>query len=206
MVSLVVAFRLSCTWNARILLQDMLCDHLLAKIREILPDVNATEVSSALMRQHRIPNIFKLLESPELLRAEVQCTSRQIRCMNLTENPQQRKEWEVTIIYFLDALLPDGCFYFSIIQESPPAWTQEAYRLPCSKSWGGGTYLGRAGGYPPWPGGVPTLAGGYLPWPGGTPPCPVGTHLGWDGVPPQVWTDWKHYIPPSFGCGRQQAE
>ena len=20
--------------------------------------------------------------------------------------------------------------------------------------------------------------------------------------PPQVWTDWKYYLPPSFGCGR----
>ena len=74
-------------------------------------------------------------------------------------------------------------------QESPPAWMQEAYCPPCSKSlgWGyptlargvptlagGGTQLGQ---------GVPTLAGGgYLPWLEG------GTYLGWDGVPP-MWTD-----------------
>ena len=41
----------------------------------------------------------------------------------------------------------------------------------------------------------------------GTPPLPhgilgnVAKHYGiW--VPPEMWTDWKHYLPPSFGCGR----
>lgn len=70
----------------------MLCDHLSAKIKEILPNVNATKVTSALMLEHRIPNIFKLLEDPELLRAEVQSTSLGIRCTNSTENPQRGKE------------------------------------------------------------------------------------------------------------------
>ena len=70
----------------------MLCDHLLAKIKEILPNVNAAEVSSALVHRHRIPNIFKLLEDPELLLAEVQSTCRQVRRTNLTKNLQQRKK------------------------------------------------------------------------------------------------------------------
>ena len=36
----------------------------------------------------------------------------------------------------------------------------------------------------------------------------IGYPLSWTGMghlPPQVWTDrhvWKHYLPPSFGCGR----
>ena len=47
---------------------------------------------------------------------------------------------------------------------------QEAYRLPYSKSLGGG------GGNPPWLGGVPTLAGGYPPW--GVPTLAWGTYLG----------------------------
>ena len=99
-------------------------------------------------------------------------------------------------------------------QESPPAWTQEAYRLQQFK-------------YSiccPIREGVPTLAGGrYL---GVTPPsCPDmakggsrylgrgwGRYLGvplspslwpcWGTPPSPVWTDWKHYLPPSFGCGR----
>ena len=75
------------------------------------------------------------------------------------------------------------------IQESPHAWTQEAYRQPCSKSMAvGGTYLGvpfphpdlAAGG-----GGVPTL--GYpSSWPGwstylGLPPSPIPTSPGAGG-------------------------
>ena len=62
-------------------------------------------------------------------------------------------------------------------QESPPAWTQEAYPPPRSKSsnregvptlWCPHPDL--PGGYLPWPGRVPTLDRGYLPW--GTPPPP----------------------------------
>ena len=60
-------------------------------------------------------------------------------------------------------------------QESPPAWTQEAYCPACSKSLGGGgTYPGQGSTHLSWGwgGGVPTLArrgtylgqGGYLPW------------------------------------------
>ena len=118
-------------------------------------------------------------------------------------------------------------------QESPPAWTQEAYRPPCSK------YSLCCPNWVPPPARVPPRAGyplarvpplaGYLPWPGyppgqGTPPtgCPplagpgrvpppaAPWHSGkcckalWDTgtPPPQMWTDWKHYLPPSFGCGR----
>ena len=57
--------------------------------------------------------------------------------------------------------------------------------------WGGGIYLG-------W--GVPTLARRCLPWLGV--PTLTGDYLPWPGVPPpSMWTDWKHYLPPSFGCG-----
>ena len=126
--------------------------------------------------------------------------------------------------------------YFKCQQESPPAWTQEAYRHQrikysiCCSILGEGTYLGR--GYLPWdtpP--PPDLAGGtYLGWEGtylgippilsrpgvptlargiptlGYPPSGPGqvtpSHLDLAGVPPPpVWTDWKHYLPPSFGCG-----
>ena len=75
---------------------------------------------------------------------------------------------------------------------------------------GGGTYLGQgvpslARGYPPWPGGVPTLAGGVPTLAGvkGTPPWPgVPTFAGMGYPSPHVWTDWKHYLPPSFECRR----
>ena len=56
----------------------------------------------------------------------------------------------------------------SISQDSPPAWTQEAYRplrgkhTLCYPRWGGGGYL-------PW-WGVTYPGGGYLPWWGGTYP------------------------------------
>ena len=99
------------------------------------------------------------------------------------------------------------------IQDSPPAWTQEAYRplrgkhMFCYHRWGGvptlvgervptlvggyllwwgGTYPGRGGTYPG--GGVPTLAGGYIPWwggtyPGGGVPTLVGGTYPGGGVP-----------------------
>ena len=55
-------------------------------------------------------------------------------------------------------------------QESPPAWTQEAYRPPCSKcSEGGGVPTLDGGGYLPWTG------KGYLPWTG------KGTYLWQEG-------------------------
>ena len=81
----------------------------------------------------------------------------------------------------------------NLTQDSPPVWTQETYRPPCSKFFGGG--------FLPWPGGtylgwgIPTLArgtylswgylpwvGGYLPWPVGYLPWLGGTYLGW-GAP-----------------------
>ena len=92
-------------------------------------------------------------------------------------------------------------------QDSPPAWTQEAYRPPGGKHtlfyprWGGGTYpggrvptlvggtySGRGGTYPG--GGVPTLVGGYLPWLGGTYPRWGVPTLG-GGVP----TLGRGYLP-----------
>ena len=116
--------------------------------------------------------------------------------------------------------------------ESPPAWTQEAYRPRCSEysfccpNWVPPTW---PGGYPTWvpplarvppPARVPPRPGyppsrldlaGYPPPP--TPPPPrlphgilgnVAKHYGiW--VPPQVWTDWKHYLPhPSDAGGKNE--
>ena len=168
-----------------------------------------------------------------------------------------------------------------IKQESPPAWTKEAYCPPRSKSSlcprSGGVPRPRSWGYPiPGPGGYPVpglgctpsqVRGGvshpdlvrgvprvppsrpgmgypsplprpgmgYLPPPGqtyiiyivflkmrtmrtpppkpdlgwGTPPLPDlgwGTPLDLTGVPPPRdvnWqTNWKQYLPPSFGCRR----
>ena len=72
-------------------------------------------------------------------------------------------------------------------QESPPAWTQEAYRplrgkhMLCYPRWEGG-YL------PWWGGGVPTLVGGgTYPGGGGVPT------LGWGGTYPRLGVptlDW----------------
>ena len=133
-------------------------------------------------------------------------------------------------------------------QESPPVWTQEAYRLLCSEysfccpNWvppQQGTppfWPGRGEGYPTWvpPGRVPPcpdlaqgvpylgnpppLAGyplgrvppaGYPPGQGtpqqGTPsqvpPGRVPPRLDLAGYPPQVWTDWKHYLPHPSDAG-----
>ena len=101
-----------------------------------------------------------------------------------------------------------------ILQESPPAWTQEAYRPPCSKyslccpNWvpppRQGTPSGRVPPRPPPQGTPPSWT-----WQGTPPGCPMvfwvmlQSIMGYGyGPPPQMWTDWKHYLPPSFGCGR----
>ena len=89
-------------------------------------------------------------------------------------------------------------------QESPPAWTQEAYRprrikyhsvgYPPSQVWPGG---GTRGGVPP-----ARSDGGYLRW--GTPfrvPPPVGVcpHLDLAGVsPPPPRLDLLGYPPPRW--------
>ena len=76
-------------------------------------------------------------------------------------------------------------------QESPPAWTQEAYCLlhskhtPCCS--GGGGYL------PWWGEGVPTLVGGYLPWWGGT---YQGRYL----------PTWEGRYPPTQNVGTPHPE
>ena len=104
-------------------------------------------------------------------------------------------------------------------QESPPAWTQEAYRPPrskyllcCSDSWGYLPWLGGGGDtYAEW--GLPTLAGGYLPWIGGYLPWPGRGYLRWMGgvplgwklgpIPPISWkvgtllVGWYGYPPPT---------
>ena len=98
-------------------------------------------------------------------------------------------------------------------QESPPAWTQEAYRRPCSKCslcWWGGTPSshGRGVPHPVMVGGTPSSHGGGtqgtrqtpdLGW--GTPPT-IRPGMGyptiqtWDGVPPhQTWNGVT--LPPS---------
>ena len=107
-----------------------------------------------------------------------------------------------------------GINHQHIKQESPPAWTQEAYRPPrnkymlCCSCWGG-TPGGRPpcltlGGHPP-AGGVP-WAGTPLPrvpWAGA--PL-VGGEPRW--VPPLIWMgypptiSWTGYTPPpSAGRG-----
>ena len=82
---------------------------------------------------------------------------------------QQRNEICVTTIH--------PVVFFTIErdrkQESPPAWTQEAYRLPrskCSLCWGGGTPSSHGGGGYPiqswWWGGLPhpvMVVGGAYP-------------------------------------------
>ena len=97
-------------------------------------------------------------------------------------------------------------------QESPPAWTQEAYRMPCIEysfccpTWvlpphadlamGGGTWPGSPlAGYPPW-----LDLAGYSPnltWSGGVPD--QGTPPPPSRVPPQL--DLAGYPPPA-GPGR----
>ena len=80
----------------------------------------------------------------------------------------------------------------SVIQESPPAWTQEAYRPPCSEysfccpNW--------VPSPPSWPGWGGTLPGGTLPgyphpgprgYPAGRVPYLCTPVLTWPGVPCQ---------------------
>ena len=88
-------------------------------------------------------------------------------------------------------------------QESPPAWTQEAYHPQRSKSLGGtylgqeGTYLGQGGTHLSW--GVIVLARGYLSWLGEYLPWPGATYLG-QGVPTLAG---MRYAPPPTGVNRQ---
>ena len=96
-------------------------------------------------------------------------------------------------------------------QESPPVWTQEAYRPLCSKYSLCCSVSGKGDVLPPaWLG-----TGGNTPSSptgGGTPIQPDwgGSHhqagwgipspLNWMGGTPQVWTDrhlWKQYLPHS---------
>ena len=64
-----------------------------------------------------------------------------------------------------------GSRVYSFLQQSPPAFTTLAGRIPTLArgipTLAGGSYLGR--GYPTWP-------EGYLPWPGGTYLGRGGTH------------------------------
>ena len=67
-------------------------------------------------------------------------------------------------------------------QESPPAWTQEAYRQPCSKY---SSAVLSGGGVPQhWTGGTWTLDGGWVPQP-------------WMGVP----QPWMGYPVPTLDGG-----
>ena len=83
-------------------------------------------------------------------------------------------------------------------QDSPPAWTQEAYRPPhskCSLCWSIG------GGYPEYP---PQTWDGVPPqtWDGVTPGPEMGypPTLTWDGVPPTLTWDGVPPLPgPEMG-------
>ena len=88
-----------------------------------------------------------------------------------------------------------------LLQDSPPAWTQEAYcppRSKCSLCWsvGGGGTPQPGMGYPPtWDGVPPPTWDGVPPW------TWDGVHLPriWDGVPP--WPDLGWGTPlPRLGC------
>ena len=109
---------------------------------------------------------------------------------------------------------------FSTKQESPPVWTQEAYRPPrsCSvsqqgwcpiqswwgvtpiqSSWGGVPHIVLiGGGYP-----IQSWCGrGYPSWEGWGYPPPNQELMG--VPPPESWTDThvlKHNLPSFFGCG-----
>ena len=121
-------------------------------------------------------------------------------------------------------------FYTSTLQESPPAWTQEAYHPLCSEysfccpnwvpprqgtHWPGGgrvpTWVPPTpAGYPlPLAGYPPDLAGGYPMW---VPPTPAGYPLPLAGYPP--WPGWEGVpylgiphpsrVPPSPWQGTSQ--
>ena len=95
--------------------------------------------------------------------------------------------------------------YFYVKQERPPAWTQEAYRPPCSK------YSICCPNWVPSP--CPDLAGGYLTWvppcrvpPGRVPPSRVHPPAGYPTgrVPPWQGTPLAGpgRVPPQAGPGR----
>ena len=88
-------------------------------------------------------------------------------------------------------------FYYSKAigeQESPPAWTQEAYRPPCSE-YSCPVRGGYLTGYPP---------GGYPDPPGGVPgPLPRGYPDPPGGVPGPPWVPDR--VPPRGGLGTPQG-
>ena len=97
--------------------------------------------------------------------------------------------WLLQYIHTL--LLHSASCYCKRKQESPPAWTQEAYRpsrskrmLCCSSGGGGGTYPRQGGTY--LLGGGTYLPGGAVPtfWVGGTYPRWGGTYPRWEGYLP----------------------
>ena len=105
--------------------------------------------------------------------------------------------------------------YINNKQESPPAWTQEAYRPPCSKCslcwWGRGYPIQSRGGYPiqSWWGGTlgtPTIQNwlGKYPiqswWGGGYPGYPPPSRPGM-GHPPPSDLGWGIPPPSDLGCG-----
>ena len=124
-----------------------------------------------------------------------------------------RRNYILTISVNLSVLIIWNCFglipKIFLKQESPPTWTQEAYRPQRNKYSVCCPILGR---------GVPNLAGGYLPW--GTPSSwPGWGYLSWWGIPtlgypppsgsgqgtppPPPGVDRLKTLPsPSFWCGQ----
>ena len=104
-------------------------------------------------------------------------------------------------------VIVNGFVIFILRQESPPAWTQEAYCPPCSKY-----SLCCPNWVPPpsWPGRGGTLLGGYLTWvaPARVPPIltwPGGTWLGTPqpGYPPPGYPTPPTRVPPDQRTSHQ---
>ena len=96
----------------------------------------------------------------------------------LTHPPPPADWTDLTHPHWLDWPTPPGW-----TDLTPPSWTDLTPPPPAGLT------------HPP-----------QLDWPDPPPPSwtdltPHPAGLTWPS-PPQVWTDWKHYLPPSFGCGR----
>ena len=81
--------RRDCNHSSNVLLQDVLLDHLCAKIREVLPGVDAARASSQLLRGNTCAEIFSLLQHPKLLISKVQSVEKDASVhKDLKESPK----------------------------------------------------------------------------------------------------------------------